>query len=298
MTAYDEAYSEYLKDKEPVVVDGVYFYKVIYKERLSFEIRGCRCISVMLPAEMFRVQWSQIVEDENGRQFELVGPVYHGSDKDAEFLAKCYENSLELAKSNRLKSIAFCAISTGVYGYPIKEATQIALTTVNNWLKQNKDYVLKVVFCCYSKHDTDIYINTALALKIASREENIWVPRIVFSHKNKRISHCLPMSSYCVEQRVDLQLDERMVRNMLDSHISCDMGDHWDLLYEDGKIYCYRSWTGYCIYVADVSPSGHIGRVLICQDENQYSASVEDALATCLKIIPGYFKHDQDYYDD
>lgn len=227
-----------------------------------------------------------------------VGPVYHGSDKDAEFLAKCYENSLELAKSNRLKSIAFCAISTGAYGYPIKEATQIALTTVNNWLKQNKDYALKVVFCCYSKHDTDIYINTALALKIASREENIWVPRIVFSHKNKRISHCLPMSSYCVEQRVDLQLDERMVRNMLDSHISCDMGDHWDLLYEDGKIYCYRSWTGYCIYVADVSPSGHISRVLVCQDENQYSASVEDAVATCLKIIPGYFKHDQDYYDD
>lgn len=74
MTAYDEAYSEYLKDKEPIIVDGRYYYKVIYKERLSFEIRGCRCISVMLPAEIFRVQWGQIVEDENGRQFELVGP--------------------------------------------------------------------------------------------------------------------------------------------------------------------------------------------------------------------------------
>ena len=95
-----------------------------------------------------------------------VGPIYSGCEKDAELLAKCYENSLELAKSKEFESIAFCAISTGVYGYPIKEATEIALTTVNNWLKRNKDYELKVVFCCHSKRDTDIYVNTALAMKL------------------------------------------------------------------------------------------------------------------------------------
>lgn len=95
-----------------------------------------------------------------------VGPIYHGSDEDPVLLAKCYENSLELAKTNGLESIAFCAISTGVYGYPIKEATEIALTTVKNWLERNKDYNIKVVFCCYSKHDTDVYVNTALAMKL------------------------------------------------------------------------------------------------------------------------------------
>lgn len=74
MTAYDEAYTEYLKDKEPIIIDGRYYYKVIYKERLGFEIRGCRCISVMLPAELFKPKWDKIVEDEDSRRFELVGP--------------------------------------------------------------------------------------------------------------------------------------------------------------------------------------------------------------------------------
>lgn len=224
-----------------------------------------------------------------------VGPIYSGCEKDAELLAKCYENSLELAKSKEFESIAFCAISTGVYGYPIKEATEIALTTVNNWLKRNKDYELKVVFCCHSKRDTDIYVNTALALKLVPREENIYMPHIAV--EEGRTAQCLPMSVECVEQRVDLQLDARIMKNLLASHVSCDMNDHWDLLYDNGKVYCYRSWTGLCAFIADVSADGHIGRVLVCQDRDQYNGSVDEGVEDCLSIIPGYFRHDQAYYE-
>lgn len=61
-----------------------------------------------------------------------VGPRYSGSEEDTALLRNCYWNSLELARKNNIHSIAFPAISTGVYGYPIKEATEIALRTVSD----------------------------------------------------------------------------------------------------------------------------------------------------------------------
>lgn len=59
-----------------------------------------------------------------------VGPVYMCRDEDAKLLRNCYFNSLNLAKENNIHSISFPAISTGVYGYPIKEATAIAVSSV------------------------------------------------------------------------------------------------------------------------------------------------------------------------
>jgi O-acetyl-ADP-ribose deacetylase (regulator of RNase III) len=63
-----------------------------------------------------------------------VGPVYHGQPRDAELLASAYRSSLELASQHGVRSIAFPAISTGVYGYPREEATPIALQTVRDYL--------------------------------------------------------------------------------------------------------------------------------------------------------------------
>ena len=66
-----------------------------------------------------------------------VGPVYHGREEDAELLKSCYFNSLDLAKQNGIHSISFPAISTGAYGYPVREATYIALNSVFEWFNQN-----------------------------------------------------------------------------------------------------------------------------------------------------------------
>lgn len=63
-----------------------------------------------------------------------VGPIYSGSSQDPVKLAACYRNSLELAKANDVHSIAFPAISTGVYGYPKEDAAEIAVKTVKAWL--------------------------------------------------------------------------------------------------------------------------------------------------------------------
>jgi O-acetyl-ADP-ribose deacetylase len=60
-----------------------------------------------------------------------VGPVWHGGGRgEAELLASCYRQSLELANEHGLKTIAFPGISTGIYGYPLEDATRLAITTV------------------------------------------------------------------------------------------------------------------------------------------------------------------------
>lgn len=71
-----------------------------------------------------------------------VGPVYPAGGKAPVLLASCYRRSLEVASENKLKSVAFPAISTGVYGYPMEEAAPIALKTVMDYLKSHSDIQL------------------------------------------------------------------------------------------------------------------------------------------------------------
>ena len=82
-----------------------------------------------------------------------VGPIYSGRPSDAEDLRNCYWNSLEVAKQNDLHSIAFPGISTGVYGYPKKEAAEIALKTVNEWISANSDYDMEITIVNFSEAD-------------------------------------------------------------------------------------------------------------------------------------------------
>lgn len=86
-----------------------------------------------------------------------VGPVWHGGGHgEAELLCACYENSLRLAKENGIQSIAFPAISTGVYGYPLKEAAVIAVDTVKSLFMRDQ-FFDKALFVCFSKEAADIY---------------------------------------------------------------------------------------------------------------------------------------------
>lgn len=86
-----------------------------------------------------------------------VGPVWNGgSSGESRQLASCYYNSLSLAAENQLESIAFPSISTGVYGYPIHEASIIAVKTVKEFLQKSVN-PSHVIFCCFSKRDLDIY---------------------------------------------------------------------------------------------------------------------------------------------
>ena len=86
-----------------------------------------------------------------------VGPVWNNGKKDeAVKLANCYRNSLQLAVENNLISIAFPNISTGIYGYPKKEAAAIAVKTVSDFLEKNSS-VQKVYFVCFDEENYSIY---------------------------------------------------------------------------------------------------------------------------------------------
>ena len=79
------------------------------------------------------------------------GPVWNqGKSGEAELLASSYRSCLEVADANKLKSIAFCSLSTGVYGYPLDKAAPVALNTVKEYLDAHPDTSLeRVVFAMY-----------------------------------------------------------------------------------------------------------------------------------------------------
>lgn len=85
-----------------------------------------------------------------------VGPVYSGRPQDPQLLKSCYLNSLQLALDHHIQSIAFPAISCGVYGYPIADAAKIALKTAIAFLSETPA-VTRIVFVLFSKSDQAVY---------------------------------------------------------------------------------------------------------------------------------------------
>jgi O-acetyl-ADP-ribose deacetylase (regulator of RNase III) len=83
-----------------------------------------------------------------------VGPVWHGGGQgEAGLLRDCYRNSLQLAHAKGIRSIAFPAISTGVYGYPKEEAAAIAVAVMQEF----DDAFERIIACCHSREDLAIY---------------------------------------------------------------------------------------------------------------------------------------------
>lgn len=89
-----------------------------------------------------------------------VGPVYSGSEQDAALLRQSYQSSLRLALEQSLKSISFPSISTGVFGYPVREAARTAIQAVRDFLVDSPDLEL-VRFVLFSQSDLMIYIKAA-----------------------------------------------------------------------------------------------------------------------------------------
>lgn len=88
-----------------------------------------------------------------------VGPVWRGGAKGEDaLLADCYMNSLSLAREHKVKTIAFPAISTGIYRFPVKRAAGIAVRTVREFLSKGNS-VEKAIFVCFNKETYDSYLD-------------------------------------------------------------------------------------------------------------------------------------------
>ena len=93
-----------------------------------------------------------------GHVIHTVGPVWRGGGEgEPELLAACYRNALALARAHRLRSLAFPAISTGVYGYPLQAAAEIAVGTVAAEVRAHPGAFERVIFVCFSPQAAAIY---------------------------------------------------------------------------------------------------------------------------------------------
>jgi O-acetyl-ADP-ribose deacetylase len=87
-----------------------------------------------------------------------VGPVWNGGDnKEAEKLAACYNNSLQLAVEHHINTIAFPNISTGIYHFPKEKAAKIAVKTASDFLQQTA-VITKVIFVCFDEENYNLYM--------------------------------------------------------------------------------------------------------------------------------------------
>lgn len=86
-----------------------------------------------------------------------VGPVWHGGGRgEDEALARCYRNSLALASQHGARTVAFPAISTGIYGFPLERATQIAVRETRAYLTDHPE-IERIIFVCFSGHAEAAY---------------------------------------------------------------------------------------------------------------------------------------------
>ncbi|CZR08551.1 O-acetyl-ADP-ribose deacetylase [Trichococcus ilyis] len=105
-------------------------------------LNGCRTGDAKLTPG-FRLKAAHVIH--------TVGPVWRGGTHgEAELLASCYQKSLELAEANGIRTLAFPAISTGIYGYPLDRATAIAVGTVRTYSENHPQTIItEITFVCF-----------------------------------------------------------------------------------------------------------------------------------------------------
>ena len=113
-----------------------------------------------------------------------VGP----TTEDPRALRSCYESSLQQAIDTQIRSVAFCCISTGVYGYPLDKATHIALDTVRTWLNTNSDKVDRIIFVVFLQREEDTYHQLAPCYFPLEEDREEHKPVVVKSNNKRKLS--------------------------------------------------------------------------------------------------------------
>jgi len=124
-------------------------------------VKECKPLAPIRPGEAVLTRAYKL---PNSHVIHCLGPVYGRDKPEDKLLANCYKNALKIAEENEIKSIAFPALSTGAFGYPIKEATDVVLKTVLDILPSIENLKL-IRFVLHSQKDLDVYREHFFKLK-------------------------------------------------------------------------------------------------------------------------------------
>lgn len=175
---FPEGISLYKGDITLIKADAI--VNACNSEMLGCFIPGHHCIDnaihsfagLQVRRDMMKIMNEQGHEEINGQVkvslaynlpakyiFHTVGPIYSGIHRDETDLASCYYSCLRKADEMGLKSIVFCSLSTGIFGFPIKKASKIAIKCVDTYLKKENKNIKKVIFDVFSDSDYEVYKN-------------------------------------------------------------------------------------------------------------------------------------------
>ncbi|MEX0721799.1 MAG: macro domain-containing protein [Balneolaceae bacterium] len=113
----------------------------------------CRPLAPIKPGEAVITGGHKL---PNSHVIHCLGPVFGRDKPEEKLLASCYRNALRLAEENKIESVAFPAISTGAFGYPVKEAAEIAFGTIGE-MASKLNHIKKIRFVLYSESDLNVH---------------------------------------------------------------------------------------------------------------------------------------------
>jgi O-acetyl-ADP-ribose deacetylase (regulator of RNase III) len=206
-----------------------------------------------------------------------VGPVWQGGTNcEAEMLASCYKRSIELAAAYDCKVIAFPAISTGAYGYPLRDAARVAIAATHEALDAHPT-VEEALFWLFDESIRQIFAE-------ALHRENAWRASQASSSACGRVSRDDLDSLSAMGSRVPVPYERRLTAAETTRLRKCiipeDSDDRWFAFVAEGMLHIHRTWTGFHIFEACLveRPDGGADLVDVRAngDEQERDVSLED----------------------
>ena len=216
-----------------------------------------------------------------------VGPVWHGgNNNEAELLFGAYYNSLKLAKENECISIAFPLISSGIFGYPIDKAWEVALNACHRFIEDNVNYNIDISFAVIDYKI--IKIGCDILDEILSRNK--------ITTKSDWKTYDMP------EQHgifiLERSFNEKQMSALRKGNIPKEMEDKWFWYMEGNTLYAHRSWTGFCIYKIEFSDNKY-HKVTVNRDPNQYdNDDLEDDKIKLNSLLNWWSEEKYDHYNE
>ncbi len=214
-----------------------------------------------------------------------VGPRYiDGNHDEAKLLHSCYMKSLDLSKEHDCHSIAFPLISSGIYGYPLRPAWIEAARAISDWTKRYPDYEIRIEFAVidgeFLRLGRQIFAENSLLLVKKEDWKTFEMP----------------------QQRDHFEITSSLTQRQTDllrrGHLPLEMEDKWFRYMEGDLLYVHRSWSGFCIYIADFSEKGKI-RVTVNRDQEQYACTdMEEDRKRFSDLLSGWIAESYDPYEE